>query len=445
MKASLTRGVTNETLVAFVALTSCCAAIFALNATPLDDRYLNVLNGAIACLVTGLVAYRFTTGDGMARSRWIIAGIALSLAALTQLFEGQFEAVEQAFHLEDEDDIALLLVLPVAILLAARAEGIGRNAMLLIAAAVAAQVISTGIDLSDDRLARTDALGVRGTEVLVDVSEFVFLQLYLIGLAVSVMPGLATQRTARARNVTWLKRHGLTPKQFYAWHIAPAVWRLRHPGGTPEDYYAGRIHRQIQEGRFHPAIGRTARTVRAPSELLDVLRAHGLKPSHTVVDYGCGSFRLGAPLMAYLESGKYWGLDVVEDFLTIGMDLLGPKLVAEKRPTALVITEANLAQARDASPDYVISWHVCSKVPPSRLSDYFGKMISLMRPGTQLLVHFPETVRRRRQSRFSWSESRDVITRVIRNIDPQLEIDFRPVTDEISRGVRQTMVVVRKN
>jgi hypothetical protein len=185
--------------------------------------------------------------------------------------------------------------------------------------------------------------------------------------------------------------------------------------------------------------------VRARSEVLDVLLSHGLKPSHTVVDYGCGSFRLGVPVIAYLEPGKYWGLDVVDDFMKIGMELMDPELAAEKRPHALLINESNLAATRAAAPDFIVSWHVCSKVPPGRLSDYFGKIISLMGPGTLALIHFPETARRRRQSRFSWSQSREAITAVIHDIDPALEVRFAAVTDEVERGVGQSMVqVLRK-
>ncbi len=128
----------------------------------------------------------------------------------------------------------------------------------------------------------------------------------------------------------------------------------------------------------------------------------------------------------------------------MGMELLDPNLIIEKNPKALVIAEDSLARSRAAAPDFVISWHVCSKVPPSRLADYFGKMISLMAPKTLVLVHFPETTRRRRQSRFSWAESRETIAEVIRGIDPNLEIRFAPVTNAVSAGVRQSMVLVRR-
>jgi hypothetical protein len=451
MKAWRTE-IATETLAALVSLAGCCVAIFALDASPPNDHTISSLNGVIALLLGGVVAIRFLrgTGDGLARTGWIIAGAALTLFAVTQFFERPFEAIEQTFHLEDADDVALLLVLPLAVLLASRAEGFGRNAMLFVAAAAAAQAASTVIDLMDGPLARTETLTVRETEVLVDLSEFVFLQLYLIGLAVAPLRGAATPIPAprplprRQSEEDWFKRRGLSPKRFYFWHVVPALWRLRHPSRTPEDFYASMIRRQIRDGHFHPAIGRTARSVRARSELLDILRDRGMKPSHTVVDYGCGSFRLGRPLIEYLEPGKYWGLDVVEDFMTIGLGLLDPDLVSAKRPQALLINAENLACACAAAPDFIVSWHVCSKVPPRRLRDYFGKMIALMGRETLMLVHFPETDRRRRQSRFSWSQSRGAITAVIHSIDPRLEVRFDLITDQVAMGVSQTMVQVRR-
>jgi hypothetical protein len=230
--------------------------------------------------------------------------------------------------------------------------------------------------------------------------------------------------------------------QLYAWHLKPLVWRLFHPGGTPEEYYARSIARRVAKGD-HPAIGAVARAVRAPTELLDILLAHGLKRDQIVVDYGCGSFRLGKALIEHQGPGCYWGLDVIEEFLESGMALLEPELKAEKRPNARVINAASLAEAAAARPDFILSWHVCSKVPPGRLTDYFGKIVALMGPASVALVHFPESAQRLRQSRFSWAESRGAIAAAIAAVDPTLDIRFVPITENVVRGVRHTMVEIR--
>jgi hypothetical protein len=239
------------------------------------------------------------------------------------------------------------------------------------------------------------------------------------------------------------RRKRLTLSQYYNWYLKPFVWRLLNPGGTPEEYYARSIAGRVRKG-IHPAIGAVARAVRAPTELLDILLGHGLEPGHVVVDYGCGSFRLGKALIEYLEPAHYWGLDVIDEFLESGLALLEPELKSQKRPNARVINAANLAETAAAKPDFVISWHVCSKVPPARLADYFGKIVSLLGPTGVALVHFPEAATRRRQSRFSWAENRDAIAAALRKVDPKLDVRFAPVTDKEVRGIRQTMVEIRR-
>jgi hypothetical protein len=264
-----------------------------------------------------------------------------------------------------------------------------------------------------------------------------------------VQPSVSTSPTDASKDDPASKFHAdgrrkpLRWSQFYAWHLKPWVWRLFHPGGTPEEYYARSIVRRVQKGA-HPAIGAAARSVRAPTELLDILLAQGLEPRHVVVDYGCGSFRLGKALIQYLDPGHYWGLDVIEEFLESGMAMLEPELKAAKRPNGRVIEPGNLADAAAARPDYIISWHVCSKVPPSRLTDYFGKIVSLMGPASLALVHFPEAEQRLRQSRFSWAESRATIGEALRAVDPTLDVRFVPISDAVVRGIRQTMVEIRR-
>ncbi|GAB3734871.1 hypothetical protein GCM10028862_18220 [Luteimonas pelagia] len=43
---------------------------------------------------------------------------------------------------------------------------------------------------------------------------------------------------------------------------------------------------------------------------IDYLRGQGLRPSDRLLDLGCGTLRGGIPLIAYLEPGRYVGVDV---------------------------------------------------------------------------------------------------------------------------------------
>ncbi|MGH6893535.1 MAG: hypothetical protein ACREEP_14895 [Dongiaceae bacterium] len=121
-------------------------------------------------------------------------------------------------------------------------------------------------------------------------------------------------------------------KKFFRRHLRYPLWRLTHPLTPYERYYAWVVKRKLEAGRAHPAIGPTARAAYGEGEMIKVLRRHGLQPHHAFVDYGCGSLRLGRPILAFLEAGRFWGLDLAQEFLDEGARHVGPALFAEKRP-----------------------------------------------------------------------------------------------------------------
>ncbi|MEL6538853.1 MAG: class I SAM-dependent methyltransferase [Bacteroidota bacterium] len=57
----------------------------------------------------------------------------------------------------------------------------------------------------------------------------------------------------------------------------------------------------------------------------------GLKPQHRFVDIGCGTLRGGIPIIEYLETGHYFGLDVREEvFVEARKELANYGLEAKK-------------------------------------------------------------------------------------------------------------------
>ena len=65
---------------------------------------------------------------------------------------------------------------------------------------------------------------------------------------------------------------------------------------------------------------------------LEVLRAHGLRPEHRLLDIGCGSLRGGRHLMRYLEPGNYWGLDISPEILAAARQLVAQEGLAGREP-----------------------------------------------------------------------------------------------------------------
>ncbi len=50
------------------------------------------------------------------------------------------------------------------------------------------------------------------------------------------------------------------------------------------------------------------------------LKEHGLQPTHSLLDIGCGSLRLGVQAVDYLEAGNYFGTDISQELLDAGYE-----------------------------------------------------------------------------------------------------------------------------
>lgn len=220
-------------------------------------------------------------------------------------------------------------------------------------------------------------------------------------------------------------------------------WRITHPFAPYEDYYVHAVMKKINSGSGHPAIGSASRPVREHSELLTFMQKYGLQPTDVAVDYGCGSLRLGHSVIDFLEPGKFWGVDITDEFYKLGLEGMDPVWLREKAPKLGVINPETLAKVRADKPRLIGSWHVCSKVPEARLESYIGNIVSLMSPGSIALVHFPETAERRKLSGLAWASPRSLLEKIARQHAPNAQINFEPLVEGEVDGIRQTLLVIR--
>lgn len=221
------------------------------------------------------------------------------------------------------------------------------------------------------------------------------------------------------------------------------VWRATHPTAPYEQYYVHRVLSKIKTGQGHPAIGPTARPLREREELLHFLQRHGLRPADLVIDYGCGSLRLAPPLISFLEPGKYWGMDLAQEFLDLGLSHLDPELRAGKQPRLDVIAPEVIARARAERPRFIASWHVCSKVPENRFEAYLGNIVAMMTPGATALIHFPETVERRKLTGLAWAIPRSRFPETLARLNPAIACEFGSVIETVTDGIRQSYAILR--
>lgn len=212
--------------------------------------------------------------------------------------------------------------------------------------------------------------------------------------------------------------------------LAYRLWSIVNPGKTFADFYVWQISQKLDKGRAHRTLGKRRFDVerafgetplhdrksfaqRKPRSILEHLYQLGLRPEHRLVDYGCGSLRLGVHLIEYLAADRYFGLDVTDRFFCDGLSLIDPALRQEKRPCCQVISDESLKSLQAQRPEFVLSNAVLKHVPPDCLDAYFDAICSLAGDGTTLVIGFPASEREKQISGKSWSYSVATVERHI--------------------------------
>ena len=173
-------------------------------------------------------------------------------------------------------------------------------------------------------------------------------------------------------------------------------WQEDNPDRGFQDYYGYVIEQYLDQGHSHPTLGKNLIEGRVFGEsgtgMLRRLIALGLKQNHICVDYGCGSLRVGCHVIAHLNSGCYWGLDVNERFLRDGQDLIGRDIIRRKSPNLHLISDEMLAQAHSAGPRFIFSKSVLLHIHPNELAIYFDSITRLMAKHTEVIIDVPESI-----------------------------------------------------
>jgi cyclopropane fatty-acyl-phospholipid synthase-like methyltransferase len=187
-----------------------------------------------------------------------------------------------------------------------------------------------------------------------------------------------------------------------------------HPDATYAEYYAHHMRQRVDRGTVHTTLGGNLKT--AGNERIEfaesgrkkfaaLRKIMQLEPRHRLIDYGCGSFRIGLHAMNFLDPGHYFGLDITTDFIDMGKDLVGAETLAARRPRAAAIAPESLAEAEAFQADAVISIAVAIHVHPDETQTYYGNLQRLAsKPGASLLftADVADKFERTGRMRFAW-------------------------------------------
>src|SRR5262245_37143245 len=169
---------------------------------------------------------------------------------------------------------------------------------------------------------------------------------------------------------------GLGPLRF-------VLWSLRNPGRSFTDFYADRVTSSIARGKRHSSLGPKLKpgSIEGANRTFFWLLRQGVQPNDMVVDYGCGTLRIGVLLIEFLDADCYIGMDIDERILNLGRSALPPTLVESKRPNLEVISPESLDRIAAKCPKWVFSKGVLQHVPPHELHEYFLRLSYLIHAG----------------------------------------------------------------
>jgi len=148
---------------------------------------------------------------------------------------------------------------------------------------------------------------------------------------------------------------------------------------------------------------------------LAFLRSHGLNAEHSVLDYGCGSLRLGVSIIRFLKSKNYTGVDISNHFYDLGIkNYLGQSNLAEKNPTFGVIGSAEYkALIESKTYDFIYSRWVFMHVHPNQLEQYFSNIRNLMHERSLFYFDMTPSLFTLRQNALTWGYSIRNIKKIV--------------------------------
>lgn len=120
-------------------------------------------------------------------------------------------------------------------------------------------------------------------------------------------------------------------------------------------YNTSKIAKIVAEGKHREAVG--GRWEEIGLLQFEFLKAQGLRPSHKLIDIGCGSLRGGVHFIDYLEANGYYGLDINQNLLDAGWEKeLMPRNLHPKIDRSHLVAAADFQFDRfDTKFDYAIS------------------------------------------------------------------------------------------
>lgn len=156
-------------------------------------------------------------------------------------------------------------------------------------------------------------------------------------------------------------------------------YRLR--GRSWIEYYANRIDTDVTE-----ALSSEPEYLDVGKDFLAYLKWRGLRPEHTLLDYGCGILRGGLQFVPYLNRGNYVGVDISVMRLEQGRRLMDEAGIDRAAYSTCLVRDCSLKVLGNRKFDYVWAHAVLMHMPESDIRSLLCSLKNHLKSGAEF--HF---------------------------------------------------------
>lgn len=133
---------------------------------------------------------------------------------------------------------------------------------------------------------------------------------------------------------------------------------------------------------------------------LEYLKAHGLEPSMSLLDYGCGAAAAGRYFIDYLEEGHYVGVDISTGVIQEGRRRISKWGIEAKKPI-LLLDDGSLDSLLGLGRRFDVVWaqSVLTHMPPQDIEQLLCRIQGVMNEHSTFYANFARTDHQIRSSR----------------------------------------------
>ena len=118
------------------------------------------------------------------------------------------------------------------------------------------------------------------------------------------------------------------------------------------------------------------------------MQEFGLRPEHTVLDFGCGYGRTAIPLIKYLNAGKYIGTELSDTRLLLAKEWVKREELEDFEPLFISSTDNNMPFLRDESVDVIWTLSVFTHMPEQEMHEVLSAFHRVLKKNGIVYFHY---------------------------------------------------------